>query len=118
MIQANGLVLGFLGDYFRQALGYMEVLQRSAVMNPLGLPLDWMKFILPNLTPPTGKGDGSVLPAKGSEAEALARRVAELEQRLDEMKAGGDKPNSKDSPRMKGRGKSGPATASGSDHEK
>jgi polyhydroxyalkanoate synthesis repressor PhaR len=88
MIRANATVLESLRDYFRQSLSYLDVVQRSAGPNPFMAPLDWMRMFMPALSPPP--------PADRPDAEALARRVAELEQRLDQLVgSSGSKPPSR-----------------------
>jgi polyhydroxyalkanoate synthesis repressor PhaR len=102
MIRANAQVLGFLRDYFRQALSYLEVLQKSAAMNPFLPPLDWMRFFIPSLSPPA-QGDKTAPSTAALDAEALARRVAELEQRLDRIGSTKASP-----PKKSGRAKGSP----------
>jgi polyhydroxyalkanoate synthesis repressor PhaR len=81
MIQANEATLTFLRNYFRQALAPLELLRRSAVFNPFALPMTWMKGMLPDMAPPERAGE--------VDAGALARRVEELERRLEELQGGG-----------------------------
>jgi polyhydroxyalkanoate synthesis repressor PhaR len=97
MIRANSAVLDSLRDYFRQSLSYLDALQRSAPLNPFMAPLDWMRMFLPNLATPSGRGS----PAPQPDAEALAHRVAELEQRLDQLTAVGNKASGKNPSRSK-----------------
>jgi polyhydroxyalkanoate synthesis repressor PhaR len=115
MIRADAGVLGFLGDYFRQSLVHLEMLQRSAAINPFARPLDWMRFFLPNPAPPQDKGESAAPLVGGPDAGVLARRVAELEKRLDQMKASAGKAGPKKRARGKspGRGKRGAEAASG-----
>jgi polyhydroxyalkanoate synthesis repressor PhaR len=85
MIRANEATLSFLRDYFRQALAPLEIWQRTAALNPFTLPMTWMRSLLPEPPPaaaPTGEAD----------AAALARRVADLERRLEELLGGAAKP--------------------------
>jgi polyhydroxyalkanoate synthesis repressor PhaR len=79
MIRANEATLVFLRDYFGQALGYLDLLQRSAAVNPLVLPLTWMRALFPNL-PPSNPPPASQPP---SDAEKLMQRIAELERRVE-----------------------------------
>jgi polyhydroxyalkanoate synthesis repressor PhaR len=85
IIGANESALGILQEAFRQSLASVELLQRSAAVNPLVLMTNWMKAFLPNL-PPADQLAGAA-PAREEDAAALARRVAELERRLEEMQA-------------------------------
>jgi polyhydroxyalkanoate synthesis repressor PhaR len=85
MIRANETTLMFLRDYFRQALAYLELLQRSASVNPFALPMAWMRTLLPQ--GPQVADIASPAPTADDEPAALARRVAELERRLAEVHA-------------------------------
>jgi len=107
MIRANETTLGFLRDYLFQSLGYLEMLQRSTPLNPLVLPMTWLRTLLPNV--PLPQVPASSTPAGEADAAALASRVAELERRLEELRAGAEKsapePGSRaKTPRRDGRG--------------
>jgi polyhydroxyalkanoate synthesis repressor PhaR len=102
MIRANAAVLGFLSDYFRQALVYLDVLQRSAPLNPFVPPADWMRFFFPQPVPAAPAE--SPAPA-APDTEALARRVADLEKRLEQMNASARSPHG--APRGRGKGRPG-----------
>jgi polyhydroxyalkanoate synthesis repressor PhaR len=78
MLRANGTVLGLLRDYFHQSLSYLNLWQRAATFNPMAASMDWLKSFLPS-APPAGTAQ--------SEAEALARRLEEMERRLNELAA-------------------------------
>jgi polyhydroxyalkanoate synthesis repressor PhaR len=83
MIRANETVMLFLRDYLQQSLTYLDLLQRPGVANPLLVPMHWMRTFLPPAAAPAPAPS-----AAGPEAAALARRVTELEQRLEQMQAG------------------------------
>jgi hypothetical protein len=81
MIRANDIALGFLRDYMRQSLVYLELWKRAAALNPWAAPLEWLRAFIPGRPPPSDAGTPP--PAGGpGDAEQLARRVAELERRL------------------------------------
>ena len=82
IIRSNESVLGFLRDYLQQSLTYLDVLQRPAAANPLLLPLNWMRSILPS------SSQGPAAPAADADSTALLRRIADLEQRLDALQPG------------------------------
>jgi len=86
MIRANKTTLALLRDYFLQSLSYLEVLQRSAPVNPLALPMAWMRTLLPPLQLPSSSA------ATDDDPGALAHRVAELEKRLEELQTSAGKP--------------------------
>ncbi|HEX8200376.1 MAG TPA: polyhydroxyalkanoate synthesis regulator DNA-binding domain-containing protein [Isosphaeraceae bacterium] len=77
ILQANDLATDFWRGYLRQSLTMLDGLRKAT-------PLAWMSSlapgILPQSTPPT------------AEAEALARRVAELESRLERIELGAEEP--------------------------
>jgi polyhydroxyalkanoate synthesis repressor PhaR len=91
MITANDTTLGFLRQYLQQSLTYLEVLERPAAVNPLLLPMQWMRAFLPS---PTSLPDAPSAPAADAEATTFLRRIADLERRLDELQgeAGKAKP--------------------------
>jgi polyhydroxyalkanoate synthesis repressor PhaR len=76
MIRANETALGFLRDYLRQSLNYMEMLQRPAAADPLLVSLPWLRALLPGVP---------VAPAPGPDPAALLQRISELERRLDDL---------------------------------
>jgi polyhydroxyalkanoate synthesis repressor PhaR len=98
VIRANTTLLGFLRDYVRQSLAYAEMLQRAAPLNPLAVPGEWMQAFLPG-SPPRSQPEATPPPEAPPDSDALARRVADLERRLEELQASAGKP--------------GPAAASG-----
>ena len=78
MLRANNLVSEFWRRYLRQPLDALENLQRSGV--PFVSPLDWMSAIFPGLTS-AGYGPTEA-------PEAMARRIAALEDRIKRIEAG------------------------------
>jgi polyhydroxyalkanoate synthesis repressor PhaR len=93
VIRANEVVLGGLREYVRQSLAYFDMMQRAAVINPIADLGNWMRAVWPGLPPQGQPGPSS--PGAGPDAEALARRVAELERRLEELHAAAGKPDPK-----------------------
>jgi hypothetical protein len=77
IIRTDGALFGFLRDSVRQALLYVETLQRAAPFNPLLPPQDWLRAFLPES-----------FARRGPEADvrSLLDRIAELERRLDELR--------------------------------
>jgi polyhydroxyalkanoate synthesis repressor PhaR len=104
IIQANDASLRFLREYLQQSLTYLELLRQPAAVNPLLLPIHWMRPFLPNPTPPPGPAP----PAADAEATALLRRIAELERRLDELQGGAGTSEPAATPAGKPRGRGGP----------
>src|SRR4051812_29652666 len=86
ILQANGLAAEFWRGYLRQSLTMLDGLQTAGMplAGPLAGPLAWMSTFAPGLLP--------VPPAPSPEAEALARRVAELESRLERIETGAEDP--------------------------
>jgi polyhydroxyalkanoate synthesis repressor PhaR len=69
MLRANDVVSGFLQDYFRNSLAYLDYLQRHGSSGPLAQPVHWMKAWLERWSKPAGHE---------SAAEATAAATAEL----------------------------------------
>jgi polyhydroxyalkanoate synthesis repressor PhaR len=86
ILRSNEVMTDFLHDYFRQALPYMDYLQRhgAAAINLAQKPVHWIKAWLDNLVPHHSAPDESPQPADATE---LAKRVAELEQRLRQLES-------------------------------
>jgi polyhydroxyalkanoate synthesis repressor PhaR len=102
MIRANDIVLGFLREYLRQSLAYLEFWQRAAAFSPMAVPMEWMKTMFPG-----GAGAGSPSPPAATsgepDAKTLALRVAELERRLREIDTQPDKDAAAPADRRRGR---------------
>jgi polyhydroxyalkanoate synthesis repressor PhaR len=80
-IRVDEGILGVLTEYVRQSLAYAEVLQHAAPGNPLLAPQAWLRAFLPTAAPHPDAEAG---------LEAMARRLAELERRLEELGGGGE----------------------------
>lgn len=91
LIRTNESVLGFLREYLRQSLSYLELFQQHEALNPLLQPMHWLRMFLPNPVLP------AFLPPSPAESNTLAltSRIAELERRLDELQRKSRKPAEK-----------------------
>jgi polyhydroxyalkanoate synthesis repressor PhaR len=99
-IRANEAILGLLTEYVRQSLAYAELLQHAAPVNPLLAPQAWLRAFLPNLAP---RDEVGAAPAATAGLDALASRLADLEQRLDQFRAGGPEPGTTPDKEKEGR---------------
>ena len=95
IVRANEMTTGFLRDYFRHALPYLEYLHRhgTAAMT-LAQPMHWVKAWLDNF-PVRQDNSQNALPASSApeaapEPAELAARVAELEARIRQLESGAD----------------------------
>jgi polyhydroxyalkanoate synthesis repressor PhaR len=77
IIRTDGAMFGFLRDSVRQALLYVEMLQRAAPFNPLLPPKEWLWAFLPN---------SFVHHSQEADVSSLLGRITELERRLDELR--------------------------------
>jgi hypothetical protein len=77
IIRADGIMFAFLRDSVRQALQFVEMLQRAAPFNPLLPAQEWLRTFFPE----TRARHGSEV-----DVSALLHRIAELERRIDELR--------------------------------
>ncbi|SRR5579883_125082 len=94
IIRTDGIMFAFLRDSVRQALQYVEILQRAAPFNPLLSAQEWLRAFLP---------EGRSRHGSESDAGALLRRIGELERRLDELRNAAQERPPRSSPRKKKR---------------
>ena len=90
ILRANEVTTGFLRDYFRHSLTYLDYLSRhSSTTSTLVRPMHWAKAWLDAVAPRGDRVDSPPAPdAPDSEtASQLALRVAELEKRLQQLEA-------------------------------
>jgi len=86
ILRANELGLDFLGTYFKQSLTLLENLPVAPPLLGFLSPLDWMKAFVPGATPLNSeRAAGSAVPT--APLETLAKRINELEERMDKLKA-------------------------------
>jgi polyhydroxyalkanoate synthesis repressor PhaR len=90
MIRTNGVVLGFLREYFRQSLTYLDFWQRASAFNPMATSLEWLQSLLP-ASSAAGASQPPAAASGRTEAETLAQRLAEMERRLNELAPLADK---------------------------
>ena len=96
MVRSNEVMTDFLRDYFRQAMPYLEYLQRhgAAALNLAQKPVHWMKAWLDSIvhsgnSGPMAAKSGDPQPPKetNDEADRLAERLSQLEQRLSQLES-------------------------------
>jgi len=86
ILRANDTVLEFWREYLRRSLTALESLQRGPI--PFASPMEWMPSFFPGMWPPQRNTEEN--------PDAVARRLAELEERLGRLEPRGDL---QDSPR-------------------
>ena len=96
LLRATDVMSDFLREYFRSALTYMEYLQQQESSTSLPQPMHWMQAWLDGWLPRTSsKQDDASGPVQEDETSRLMQRVAELEQRLEELAAASQSENAK-----------------------
>lgn len=89
ILRSNDTMSGFLRDYFRHSLTYLDFLQQHGTMaSALKRPMHWMKLWLDGIAPNSQREDEEENPANGSEAP-LSSRLEQLERRLHELESKG-----------------------------
>ena len=85
IVRSNDVMTDFLRDYFRHSLPYLEYLQRhSATARTLLRPVHWVKAWLDGIAPRTLPTNEQ---ADMDDPAALAKRVAELEERIRQLES-------------------------------
>jgi polyhydroxyalkanoate synthesis repressor PhaR len=93
MLRANDVMTGFLHDYFRNSLAYLDYLQQHGASGPLAQPVHWMKAWLERWSNPARDASaaerttlGDVQSESPSEPvapnEAVAKHLRRLEERI------------------------------------
>lgn len=78
ILRANDLAIEFMRTYMRHSLAALEHVQVPAPALPLPTPLDWMVSFFPGMTP---------RPPVAPDTASMARRLAELEDRIERLEA-------------------------------
>ena len=76
ILRSNDAMTGFLRDYFRQSLTYLDYLQRHSGSKTLAQPMHWIKMWLDAVAPQ------SVDTEVTDHSDDLKQRIAHLEDRL------------------------------------
>ena len=85
ILRSNDVMAGFLRDYFRHSLTYLDYLQRHSTNAPaLVQPIHWVKAWLDGITS-LRAGDND--PTAESEPAPLNTRVEQLEERLKQLES-------------------------------
>jgi polyhydroxyalkanoate synthesis repressor PhaR len=87
MLRANDVVSGFLQDYFRNALSYLDYLHRHGTTSPLQQPVHWMKAWLEHWSRPNdAAAEMAEAPSPLAEiTQDYADRLRQLEQRIAQL---------------------------------
>jgi polyhydroxyalkanoate synthesis repressor PhaR len=95
IVRSNDVVSGFLRDYFRHALPYLDYLQRHNPALSMVQPVHWVKAWLDGIAP--RKANESSRPTSGA-AVPVEQRIAELEERIRQLESGQSQPPSSHEP--------------------
>jgi len=92
IVRSNDAMSGFLRDYFRHSLTYLDYLQRHSTAVPFHQPMHWVKAwldgIVPQPSPDQETRETPADPDTGATADhQLAQRVRELEERLRKLES-------------------------------
>jgi polyhydroxyalkanoate synthesis repressor PhaR len=84
MLRANDVMTGFLRDYFRNSLAYLDYLQQHGASGSLKQPVHWMKAWLESWSKPTRDAEGATAHegATGGD-DPMAERMRQLEERIE-----------------------------------
>lgn len=98
IVRSNEVMSDFLRDYFRHSLTYLDYLQKhGTVAGGMANPMHWVKAWMEAFKPANGTaapgGSQSSKPAApmetaaGANAAELAQRIAELEERIQQLES-------------------------------
>jgi polyhydroxyalkanoate synthesis repressor PhaR len=87
MLRANDVMTGFLRDYFRNSLAYLDYLQQHGASGSLRQPVHWMKAWLESWSKPTHQPDVHAAAVEATEGDEIAERMRQLEERIAMLEA-------------------------------
>lgn len=91
ILRSNDVMSGFLRDYFRHSLTYLDYLQQhSRGASAFVQPMHWAKAWLDGLSSIAGGGKPT---APTDDSASLRARIDQLEQRLSELEAESEPPH-------------------------
>ena len=82
MLRANDVMTGFLQDYFRNSLAYLDYLQRHGSAKSLQQPVHWMKAWLETWSKPIDDAHDGPKTANEVGGNPIAERMQQLEARI------------------------------------
>jgi polyhydroxyalkanoate synthesis repressor PhaR len=90
MLRANDVMTGFLQDYFRNSLAYLDYLHQHGSSGSLKQPVHWMKAWLESWSKPTRDGHGASPPSETvmdetAVGDPIAERMRQLEERIAQL---------------------------------
>ena len=95
ILRSNEVMSGFLGEYFRHSLTYLDYLQRHhPAATTLVTPMHWVKAWLESVSSTGSTDEASAAPASDAattpafEPAQLAQRMRQLEERLEQLESG------------------------------
>ena len=89
ILRSNDVMSGFLSEYFRNSLTYLDWLRLNNPAANASLPLNWVKSWLDSISPsPTTDAESTPASESKSESAQLAQRLKQLEERLEQLESG------------------------------
>ena len=95
ILRSNDVMTGFLGEYFRNSLAYLDLLRLKTPAANATVPMNWVKLWLDSISPAqtpdaesTPDSEPDSVPDSESESAQLAQRLRQLEERLEQLESG------------------------------
>ena len=95
ILRSNDAMSGFLRDYFRHSLTYLDYLQQHSAATAFVQPVHWIKAWLDGLSSdatPTPAPAGATDDSPADNSAALRERIEQLEERLAELESNEQSP--------------------------
>lgn len=87
IVRSNDAMSGFLRDYFRHSLTYLNYLQRHGTAAPFNQPMHWVKAWLDGIAAKPAAPTEAPQDGHPEDESHLAQRVRDLEERLKELES-------------------------------
>lgn len=87
MLRANDVMTGFLQDYFRNSLAYLDYLQQHGTSGSLKQPVHWMKAWLESWSKPKNDVGDAEASGETTDRDPIADRIRQLEERIAMLEA-------------------------------